>query len=164
MRTGFSLQVLGELRPGVAAEQRVHARELAPRALQREGLGAQPRRLEALLDRRQRLVRADRVDDLGERLGLALSDAPERPFHVQTAERGRDRPFVSVLRPGRQEDEDERDGHQDVPLPPRRVPAPGDDDRQGGLGQEDERCGDGERQWSATTTAVIARYRTAANA
>ena len=47
----------------------------------------------------------------------------ERPLQVDTAEGARHRALVPVLRARRQQDRPEREGHQHVPLPPRRVPA-----------------------------------------
>ena len=94
-----------------------------------------------------------------ERLRLPAIDAFERPLQVEAAERRRHRPLVPVLGPRGQQDRAERDRHQHVPLPPRRVPAAAEHDRDHRLGQEHERGGDGERERSVGARGRASRYR-----
>ena len=131
----------------VSAEQRVHPRELSGGSLQhRDLVGAEALVPQTLEQRRERLVLPDRDDQLTQRLRLPAVDPLQRPLQVQAAERRRHRPLATVLGAGRQEDRAERDRHQDVPFPPRRVPAMAEHDRDHRLGQEDEGREDGERQ------------------
>jgi hypothetical protein len=90
------------------------------------------------------------VGERRQRLGLPLVEAFERALEVETAEGPYQRALRPVLVAGREQDRGERHRHQDVPLPPREVPASAERDHEQRLGQEQERHRDHERQRSPT--------------
>ena len=70
-------------------------------------------------------------------------------FQVDAAEGPRRRARMAVLVPRGEHDRGERDRHQHVPLPPRRLPRAPEGHRDQGLGEEHERHRDGQRQRTA---------------
>ena len=78
-----------------------------------------------------------------------MIEAFQGAFQVDAAEGSRRRARMAVLVACSEDDRGERDRHQHVPLPPRRLPRAPERHGDQGLGEEHERHRDGQRQGAA---------------
>ena len=120
---------------------------VAARAVAAEVVEDGRRRLAALLGRRHR----------GDRPGVPLVEPGERRVQVQPAERRRQRSAPAVLAPRPGGDREEREEHQDVPLPPAQPPVPAEDDGDHRLAEEHERDADREDHDAAAAPVELQR-------
>ena len=142
---GLQLEPVRERWADVRTEQIVDTRHLARGALEQDDLlGSEPLTPEPLEDGSERLAGSDRRHELLDRAGRAPIDAFERLLQVEPSEGCGDRTLATVFGADRDDHDREGDGHQDVPFPPRHVPAPREGDRDQGLGEQQE--GDRDRQ------------------
>jgi hypothetical protein len=129
--------------------------DLPGRPRQRLGLVARDAvpRHEVVDDWRRGLAALDRGDEAFEAGGGALVDTLEGLVQIEPTERGDRRPRPAVLDPGRPRHEHESQQHEDVPLPPGRVPVAAERHGQQRLGEQDV-CGEEGQCEGRLTTAV----------